>query len=76
MWKNNLLGEAYAEKEFEFKAHTSVPESEYPEYDYAILPIVWHADISAFKDYQVVYRVQVDSVDLVIVVKLTSQTAP
>ena len=76
VWKNNLLGEAYAEKEFIFKAHTSVPESEYPEYDYAILPIVWHADISAFEDYPVVYRVQVDSVDLVIVVKLTDQTAP
>lgn len=72
VWKDNMLGEVYAEKDFIFSAHTSVSEQEYIEYDYAIMPVGKYNDIPILKNSKELYTVEIENAKLLIVLNITN----
>ncbi|MEN8240957.1 MAG: hypothetical protein ABFS17_03460 [Chloroflexota bacterium] len=70
IWNDNLAGKNYARKQFFFAAHTSVPEQDYPNFNYMIIPakmLIGHPD---FEEYPVVFSVDVDNVSLLKILEI------
>lgn len=70
VWKDNRLGRNYAVQDFYFLPHNSVEESEYPEYDYALMPAEDYQTLPTLKDAPVLYTVEVEGVPLVVVLQI------
>jgi hypothetical protein len=71
VWKDNLLGKVYSEGEFTFAAHTTVPEHEYQNFDYAIMPTGRFDDIAVLKNYPVIHSVNIQNVSLIVILKIS-----
>ncbi|MEN8240434.1 MAG: hypothetical protein ABFS17_00820 [Chloroflexota bacterium] len=72
VWKDNLSASVYATNQFGFSAHTEIPEEEYPEFDYAIVPTNRIEPDSIFAEYPIAYSVDVDHVSIIVVLKIPS----
>jgi hypothetical protein len=73
IWKDNLLGKIYAERDLEFKftSHVSIPEKDYQNYDYAIMPTGRFDDLTSLKDLPVVHSVDIQNVSLLVILEIT-----
>jgi hypothetical protein len=69
IWKDNLSGAIYADREFTIKAHTSVPEDEIESFDFMVIPANRLTE-SGFGVYPILHSVQVNQVDLMYVLQL------
>jgi hypothetical protein len=71
IWKDNQLGEVYAQKDFIFTPHTSIPKHDYQNYDYAIMPIDRIDELTSLKNYPVVHTVKIENASLIVILKIT-----
>jgi hypothetical protein len=71
-WKEDLFGRVYAENNYLFSGHTVIPEKEYSNFDYVVLPTTQIGNHPFFSKYPVVYSVDVDHVSLMKVLKISN----
>ena len=70
IWKNNLSGKYYSEGDFTFTAHTEVPEDEYHNYDYLLIPTNAREADPYFSKLPIAFSVDVDNVSIMLVLKI------
>lgn len=70
VWKDNLLGQIYAEKEYIFKSHYELSEDQMKDFDYAIMPVDHYDEWEILKNSPVVFTVERETASFLVVLAI------
>ena len=70
VWKDNLLGQIYAEKEYIFKSHYELSEDQMKDFDYAIMPVDHYDEWEKLKNSPVVFTVERETASFLVVLAI------